>query len=176
MSTEWCNGCNEFTEYEDDGIMPYGDQHKASCRHCTVCGEKVFGRLRRVAGMTASQQRTEKIMQEDREPTPPPPHAEQSVAFLIQGSRAKPYIVYFWRAGKNLTSSCTCPAGRFKSVCKHRLNLLTGDTTAIIGESIGCMEMLKMMIEATDVAKAFARYQKHASKENLQTLKDTLID
>ena len=54
---------------------------------------------------------------------------------LIESSRTgEHYAVTFTREGTNLRTSCTCPAGQKGIHCKHRLSLLAGDLSSIVGE------------------------------------------
>ena len=58
-----------------------------------------------------------------------------SVEFLVQGSAPYPYRVTFELSGPRLSAFCTCPAGDKGLHCKHRLNILAGDTTGVIGNA-----------------------------------------
>ena len=54
---------------------------------------------------------------------------------LIESSSSgEHYAVTFTREGTNLRTSCTCPAGQKGIHCKHRLSLLAGDLSSIVGE------------------------------------------
>lgn len=74
--------------------------------------------------------------------------------FKVQGSAPEPYISEFWREGDNLSSSCTCPAGEKGMYCKHRLNLIAGDVSSLVSKNRSDVEVLKSMIQGTDVEKA----------------------
>jgi uncharacterized Zn finger protein len=56
-------------------------------------------------------------------------------AFEVQvaGSSGTPYAVSFVKDGDSFNAFCSCPAGEKKIHCKHRLSLLSGDLTAVIG-------------------------------------------
>lgn len=53
--------------------------------------------------------------------------------FLVQGSTAAPFNVRFRRSGNHLYATCTCNAGLLGKLCKHRLGLMKGDPTGILG-------------------------------------------
>lgn len=77
------------------------------------------------------------------------------LTFLIQGSATEPYEVSFWRNGRNLTTSCTCEAGKYGMCCKHRFALMEADVTNLIGGNIEDVGRLQQMIMDTDVAEAY---------------------
>jgi len=58
------------------------------------------------------------------------PLVEQTT-FKVKGSAAEPYELTFIKDGSSLTALCTCPAGEFGNVCKHRTSILDGVTAAI---------------------------------------------
>ena len=55
------------------------------------------------------------------------------LTYLVQGSEADPYRIQFLRNGERLTITCSCAAGELGQVCKHRMNLIVGDVTALVG-------------------------------------------
>lgn len=55
------------------------------------------------------------------------------LTFLVQGSEPEPYTVRFERDGDRLTAACTCAAGESGQYCKHRIRLLQGDLTGLVG-------------------------------------------
>ena len=61
----------------------------------------------------------------------------QTLSFNVQGSLTEPYEVIFYFINGVLSGSCTCTAGQQSKYCKHRLDLLQGDTEAIVGASDG---------------------------------------
>ena len=58
-----------------------------------------------------------------------------SVEFLVQGSAPDPYRVTFELSVKGLSAFCTCPAGNKGQPCKHRFNILAGETTGVVGNA-----------------------------------------
>ena len=60
----------------------------------------------------------------------------QEIVFIVQGSEPKPYRVTFSRiASDNLAALCTCQAGVNGLHCRHRLDILAGNTDGIISEN-----------------------------------------
>lgn len=55
----------------------------------------------------------------------------EQTTFKVKGSAAEPYELTFIKDGASLTALCTCPAGEFGNICKHRTNILDGKTAAI---------------------------------------------
>ena len=55
----------------------------------------------------------------------------EQTTFKVKGSAAEPYELTFIKDGSSLTALCTCPAGEFSNICKHRINILDGKTAAI---------------------------------------------
>ena len=55
------------------------------------------------------------------------------IEFLVQGSSSEPYKVIFKNNHENkMTAFCTCQAGDFGETCKHRWNIIKGNTENII--------------------------------------------
>jgi len=73
------------------------------------------------------------------------------LVFKIQGRESEPYEVKFWRNGSNVTTSCSCKAGQYKYQCKHRIQLLMGDTTNLVGNNHDDVNRLRELIRDTDV-------------------------
>jgi len=88
------------------------------------------------------------------------------LTFLIQGSAKKPYEVSFWRNGRNLTTSCTCEAGKNGMSCKHRFALMDADVTNLVSGNINDVGRLQQMIMNTDVAEAYRPVLNAISAQN----------
>lgn len=74
------------------------------------------------------------------------------VVLSIQGSSDEPYEVVFEREGEVLIGSCTCKAGLFGQICKHRLLLLSGDETYIPGSDfVKVRDQLKVLVTGSDL-------------------------
>lgn len=54
-----------------------------------------------------------------------------TIKFLVNGSTGNEYEVIFYKTDKSLAATCTCPAGEKGTYCKHRLEILKGDTSGI---------------------------------------------
>jgi len=52
--------------------------------------------------------------------------------FLVSGSGPKPYQVEFVKDDAGLKAYCNCLAGTHGSHCKHRINILAGDSSGIV--------------------------------------------
>ncbi len=77
--------------------------------------------------------------------------------FLVQGSETDPYRVMFRRDGNNFTATCTCRGGEMGQVCKHRLNLLKGETDSLVSGNSEQLARLPGMFVGTDVERAFEK-------------------
>ena len=55
--------------------------------------------------------------------------------FLVRGSEPQPYEVSFLFDGKDLLASCICRAGITGQHCKHRIDILKGDLSAIVSHN-----------------------------------------
>ena len=86
------------------------------------------------------------------------PRTPDGLTFLVQGSARDPYTVVFDREDHNVTTRCTCPAGRFRFACKHRLALIMGDVTSLASDNIGDMETLHLMLLDSDVQEAYEHF------------------
>ena len=88
------------------------------------------------------------------------------LTFLIQGSAKEPYEVSFWKDGRNLTTSCTCEAGKNGLSCKHRFALMDADVTNLVRGNIEDVSHLQQMIMDTDVAEAYEPVLNAISAQN----------
>lgn len=58
------------------------------------------------------------------------------LTFHVQGSDPNPYTVEVQRTRNgHLTVTCTCKAGQYGTLCKHRVRLLSGENTGIASRS-----------------------------------------
>lgn len=74
--------------------------------------------------------------------------------FLVQGSTDEPYRVTFELNGSMLSAYCTCRAGEIGQHCKHRINLLKGDTTAVVSDNLEEAAVVASWLPGTDVDSA----------------------
>ena len=146
MLKEWCPKCQELTTFVDDGLVSYGEEHKAQCTHCVKCGETVFGKLNRVKGITMSQQHSITLSMMTMKENPVPYEAEEIITFRVHGSQSTPYTIFFWRIGEKVDSQCNCMASRYNQMCKHRQKLISGDMSRVIDADDDAMILLDDML------------------------------
>ena len=108
------------------------------------------------------------------------------VTFQVQGSALDPYEVTFRkRSESNLSAHCTCPAGRRGQYCKHRFQILAGNTTHIVSNNVVDVEVVRSWLPGTDIEDAINRMKmlqeqadrvnaalKAAKKKIAQAMKD----
>ena len=58
------------------------------------------------------------------------------IRFKVQGSEKDPYLVIFQKKGSELLAFCSCAAGEKGQYCKHRFNILDGQTDRIVSSNI----------------------------------------
>ena len=99
--------------------------------------------------------------------------------FLVKGSGPKPYEVTFIKDGTSLTAICTCPAGTFGNLCKHRVAILDGDIKAISSENIDQVAKVTQWLVGSAVETVLAELRnaeksgQHA-KDEIMALKKKL--
>jgi uncharacterized Zn finger protein len=92
-------------------------------------------------------------------------------SFHVKGSAAEPYVIEIFKKGRNLSATCTCPAGRFRSICKHRLAIMTGDATAVVSGNAADVAAVVQAIDGTDVhaaMTALTQAEKHMAEAKSQ--------
>ncbi len=80
----------------------------------------------------------------------------ETIQFLVQGSADEPYEVTFQKAGDNLSAFCTCAAGQNGQYCKHRFQILEGNTEGIVSRNSEQVPTVVAWLPGTDVAEAMA--------------------
>ena len=78
----------------------------------------------------------------------------QQTTIKVAGSATEPYELTFIKDGDSLTALCTCPAGAFGNICKHRMNVLDGETAAISGDDKNEVAKIREWLVGTDVESA----------------------
>jgi len=73
--------------------------------------------------------------------------------FKVRGNEGD-YLVSFKRSGNNLTATCTCDAAAYGMHCRHRILLMTGDSSIIISKNKDDIGKLLEMIKEADVEEA----------------------
>jgi uncharacterized Zn finger protein len=103
----------------------------------------------------------------------------EEIVFLVQGSEQEPYKVTFKRQGTALTADCTCQAAINGLHCKHRLNLLTGETAQIVSDNKREVEVVLSWLKGTDLESLIAKVSEtekvfEKTKKELANLKKKL--
>lgn len=78
----------------------------------------------------------------------------EELTFLVKGSAKDPYEIIFIKDGDSLTAICNCPAGTYGNLCKHRVNILEGKSTAITSGNADQVSVVVEWMAGTDVAAA----------------------
>lgn len=99
--------------------------------------------------------------------------AISTLIFAVQGSASQPYQVKFQQLGGRVAASCTCPAGVFQDLCKHRIMILNGIAKGIVSENADAVEQVQSWISGTEVAAAIAEMTSIESQIDL--LKKQLV-
>lgn len=87
--------------------------------------------------------------------------------FSVKGSSGNEYTVVLARSGDKLSTSCTCSAGQNKQHCKHRISLLEGDLSNVVGDTSRVnLSQLSELVRGTDVERAIAE-MRSAEKSQL---------
>ena len=81
----------------------------------------------------------------------------KQVEFYVEGSRGDPYRVTFTKEGTNLNCFCTCKAGQHGQYCKHRFQLLEGETTDIVSDNADQLSTVLNWVKGSDVGEALER-------------------
>lgn len=80
----------------------------------------------------------------------------EELIFLVKGSAADPYEVTFIKDGSSLTAICTCPAGTYGNLCKHRISILDGNTKSISSGNAAQAAIVVGWLPGTDVEAALS--------------------
>lgn len=96
----------------------------------------------------------------------------EQLVFLVKGSSADPYEITFIKDGASLTALCTCPAGSYGNLCKHRLSILDGKYTAISSDNANQGTTVADWLLGTDVETALAELR--AAEKDPNSEKNTV--
>ena len=55
----------------------------------------------------------------------------EQLIFQVKGSSSNTYELTFIKDGDSLTALCTCPAGQFGGLCKHRVAIIDGKSESV---------------------------------------------
>ncbi len=80
----------------------------------------------------------------------------EQTTIKVAGSATEPYELTFIKDGDSLTALCTCPAGEFGNICKHRIDVLDGKTAAISGDYDNEVTRVREWLIGTDVESALS--------------------
>lgn len=76
----------------------------------------------------------------------------ESLKFKIQGSSPEPYKVEFIKIQQSTFSAfCTCKAGQSGQNCKHRMQILKGDTSQLISDNIDDVKIIQSWVPNSDI-------------------------
>jgi uncharacterized Zn finger protein len=96
----------------------------------------------------------------------------EQLVFLVKGSSSEPYELTFIKDGDSLTALCTCPAGQFGNLCKHRVSILDGQTKSISSDNANQVSTVTGWLAGTDVEAALLELRK--AEKSSETTKDDL--
>jgi hypothetical protein len=85
------------------------------------------------------------------------------LTFKVKGSEGDIYTITAKREGNKLTMTCTCQAGQHNIHCKHRIALLNGDVSNLVGDDVGDVRLLQTMLIGTDVEAALGKVDERES-------------
>jgi len=100
----------------------------------------------------------------------------EELIFRVKGSSSDAYEITFIKDGKSLTALCTCPAGTFGNLCKHRVAILDGKVEGISsGNTDQVLKVTEWLVgsdvEAVLLELRAAEKSKERSKEEIMALK-----
>ena len=100
----------------------------------------------------------------------------EELIFLVKGSSSDTYEITFIKDGDSLTALCTCPAGTFGNLCKHRVAILDGDARSISSDNAHLAPKVLEWLAGTDVEAALtvlraAEQSKDRTKDEIKVLK-----
>ena len=70
---------------------------------------------------------------------------------VISQSTGEIYFIHLYRTENNLTCTCTCPAGRRSTHCKHRLAILKGEMHDVDSGDTDRIDEILSLLSGTDV-------------------------
>lgn len=102
------------------------------------------------------------------------------ITFNVKGSSPQPYLVIFIKSSdNNLYASCTCAAGKNGQYCKHRIKLMSGETSGIVSTNLEDVYTIQAWLIGTDTENALIRmrtleYEEIRIKNDLKLAKRDL--
>jgi len=103
----------------------------------------------------------------------------EQLVFLVKGSSSGTYELTFIKDGASLTALCTCPAGQFGNLCKHRVAILDGLIETIVSGNADQVPTVTGWLGGTDVETALgelrsAEKSAGVTKDRIMALKKKL--
>ncbi|MCP9269887.1 SWIM zinc finger family protein [Xenorhabdus sp. XENO-1] len=92
----------------------------------------------------------------------------EKIHFLVKGSAEEPYKITFTKDGKDLSAFCTCPAGENGMYCKHRVNILKGESKNIVSDNAHQVAVVK--------EKWYPNSAIEAALKNVEKAESLLVD
>ena len=95
----------------------------------------------------------------------------ESVTFFVKGSSFEPYRVVFSLDGQRMTAECSCQAGQNGQVCKHRVDILIGDFSAVVEKNILIQEKFLNRIKGTNLLDKLLLFKEAEKQLEIQKKK-----
>ena len=102
-----------------------------------------------------------------------------TIKFLVQGSSVEPYQVEFVKNQDKLNAYCNCPAGNKGTYCKHRINILNGNSEGIVSNNIEEVQIIRSWLINTELEAILLEYKEaeqiaETAKKKLSSVKKKL--
>ena len=103
----------------------------------------------------------------------------EELIFKVKGSSSDDYELTFIKDDDSLTALCTCPAGQFGGLCKHRVAIIDGKQESVSSDNADQVAKIVEWAVGTDVEAALAELRageknKGLSKDDIKVLKKTV--
>jgi len=94
----------------------------------------------------------------------------KTIILKAKSSSGDPYDVTFTNTGHSITVSCTCQAGIYGKLCKHKTKLLHGDVSILYDPSDAkALRKVVEWVRASDYETVLATYE--AIKKEIEAVK-----
>ena len=95
----------------------------------------------------------------------------ERLRFLVRGSQGDPYTGSFATgADGEVSSACTCMAGRTGRFCKHRVALLDGDVSDLLSDNGQDVARLREQLAGTALERAHQEMVRIGGRDGYQAL------
>lgn len=78
--------------------------------------------------------------------------------FIVKGENGE-YEITFLQQGSYISAKCTCAAGENGLHCKHRIQIMKGNTSNILNGNENQVDEIKRLIRGTDLEKALMEFE-----------------